>query len=105
VGSRLLLVLNHVLGAKKLAVVAQVLVQLLRRVRQDGRKDGFQVVDGAQDDVDRCCCSSPVLLDLEPGRLAIQVAVGLAGQGQGFTQRRAEPTGVVMFLSTENRAI
>jgi hypothetical protein len=72
VGARLLLVLYHVLGAKELAVIAQVLVQLLRRMRQDGRQDGLQVVDDTQDYVDAGSGGLAVLLDLEPGRFAVQ---------------------------------
>jgi hypothetical protein len=83
VGTHLLLVLDYVLGAEQLPIVAQVLVELLRRVRQDRRQDGLQVVDDAHAlrDVDARRRRLPVLLDLEPRRLTVQVAVGLTGQG------------------------
>jgi hypothetical protein len=68
----LFLVLDHVLRAEELAVVAQVLVELLRRVRQDRRQDRLQVVDDAQDDVDAGRGRLAIFLDLEPGRLAVQ---------------------------------
>jgi hypothetical protein len=94
---RLFLVLDHLLGAKALAVVAQVLVKLLRRVRQDRRQDRLQIVDDAHAlrDVDARRRGLRVLLDLEPGRFSVEactacpelcrgehsecVAVGLAG--------------------------
>jgi len=94
---RLFLELDHVLRANELSIVAQVLVQPLCRVGQDGRQDRLQVVHSAQDDVNARRGRLPVLLDLEPGRLAIQLAVGLAGQGQCLTQGRAELAGVVQL--------
>jgi hypothetical protein len=51
VALRLFLVLDHVLRAEELAVVAQVLVEPLRRVGQDRRQDRLQVFDDAQDGV------------------------------------------------------
>jgi len=100
VAACLFFVLDHMLRAEELAIVAQVLMQLLRRVGQDRRQDRLQVVDDPQDDVDRRLRRFGVLLDLEPGRLAIQactersegVAVGLAGQGQRLAQACPEGT-------------
>jgi hypothetical protein len=75
-------------------------VQPLRRVRQDGRQDRLQIIHHAQDDIDARRRRLPVLLDLEPGRLAIQartersecVAVCLVGQGQRLAQACPEGT-------------
>jgi hypothetical protein len=69
---RLFLVLDHVLRAKEVTVVAQVLVEFLRRVGQDGCQDRLQIVHDAQDDLHRRRRCGPGLLDLEPGRLAVQ---------------------------------
>jgi hypothetical protein len=66
-------------------------------VRQDGRQDRLQVVHHAQDDVHAGRRRDPVLFDLEPGRLAVEVAVGLAGQRQRLAQRRPELAGVVQL--------
>jgi hypothetical protein len=66
--ARLLLVLDHVLGAKELSLVPMILVEPLRRVRQDR----LEIVDGAQDDVRDRRRRLRILLDLEPGRLAVQ---------------------------------
>jgi hypothetical protein len=81
VAARLFLVLDHKLCAKELTAVAKALAGLLSRVWQDRRQDRLQVVHDAQDNVHRRRRRGPVLLDLEPGRFAVQVAVGLAGQG------------------------
>ncbi len=45
----LLLVFHHPLRAKELSLISQVLVALLRRVRQDRRQDDLQIVDDTQD--------------------------------------------------------
>jgi hypothetical protein len=60
-------------------------MQPLRRVGRDGRQDRLQIVHHAQDDVDAGRRCLRILLDLEPGRLAIQVDVGVAGQRQRLT--------------------
>ena len=61
------------------------------------RQDDLQVVDDphAPRHVDAGRRRVPVLLDLEPGRLAVQIAVGLAGQPHGFAQGSPELAGVV----------
>jgi hypothetical protein len=69
---RLFLVLDHLLRAEQLPFVAQVLVELLSGVGQDRRQDRLEVVDDAQDDVDTGRRRLGILLDLEPGRLAVQ---------------------------------
>jgi hypothetical protein len=63
----LLLVLYHVLYAEGLPVIAHVLVELLRRVRQDRRQDRLQAVHHTQDDVDAHRRRVAIPLDLEPG--------------------------------------
>ena len=78
-GARFFFVLDHVLRPKQLAVVPKVLVQPLRRVRQDGRQDRLQIVYDAQDDVDTRRRGSRVRLDLEPG-LTRSVSWAVASQ-------------------------
>ena len=87
-------------GVEGLPLVAQVFVELLGGVRQDRRQDCLQVVHGAQDHVHALRCRLAVVLDLEPGRLAVQactersegVAVGLARQRQRLAQACPEGT-------------
>ena len=72
VAPRFFLILHHLLGPEQLPVIPQVLVELLCRMRQDGRQERLQVVDDAQDDVDGGGSGLAVFFDLEPGRLAVQ---------------------------------
>jgi hypothetical protein len=74
-----LLVLHYVLRAKELPIVAQVLVQPLGCVGQDRGQDRLEIVNDPKHDVHRRRRRLPVLLDLEPGRLAVQIHVSLAG--------------------------
>jgi hypothetical protein len=72
-GTGLFLILDDVVSAEELAIVAHVLVQVLDGLGQDGRQESLQVVDDTQDHVHaRRRRGSLVLLDLEPGRLAVQ---------------------------------
>jgi hypothetical protein len=66
-------------------------------VGQHRRQERLQVVHNPQDDVHARRCRLPVLLDLEPGRLAVQVDVGFAGQADGFAQGGTELAGVVQL--------
>jgi len=89
-----LVVLHDLLMAQEIRLISESTVQCLRREGEEGREEHLERIHHAQRHVRPG--GGPFRRQLQglPGRCRIQIAVGLARDGHGLADGRAEPAGL-----------